>query len=206
MYLTVVLADQRSSGKEGRPAEGYHTDAGQPMAVIDAEEMKQYINSFCVTPRGTWIISVTSGKIGEAKVYVRRSEDQGKTWSPQRITVYDPDRDPGLDHAERYDCEMGQLYAVPQPIGGVQRIYQLSIVRNVLEGTRFGRLVYTVSEDDGRTWFGAGGPGTVFELDSPVYTLLGHNHGWHLMAPPRPTRRSWPTSVVKSSSRAARTS
>jgi len=155
------------------------------MAVIDAEEMKQYINSFCVTPRETWIISVTSGKIGEAKVYVRRSGDRGKTWSAHRITVYDPDRDPVLEHPERYDCEMGQLYTVPQPINGVQRIYQVSIVRNVLEGTRFGRLVYTVSEDDGRTWFGAGGPGTVFELDSPAYDLIGHNHGWHLMAPPR---------------------
>jgi hypothetical protein len=99
--------------------------------------------------------------------------------------VYDPQQDLGLEHPERYDCEMGQLYAVPEPIGGVERIYQISIVRNVLEGTRFGRLVYTVSEDDGRTWFGAGGQGTVFELDSPVYALIGHNHGWHLMAPPR---------------------
>jgi len=180
-----VGTDQRPDQKAARPAREYHTNAGQPMVVIDAEEMKQYINSFCVTPRGTWIISVTSGKIGEAKVYVRRSEDRGKTWSAKRIPVYDPQLDTRLKHPENYDCEMGQLYAVPQPINGVQRIYQISIVRNVLEGTRFGRLVYTVSEDDGRAWFGAGGPGTVFELDSPVYALPGHNHGWHLMAPPR---------------------
>jgi hypothetical protein len=58
-------------------------------------------------------------------------------------------------------------------------------VRNTEEGVRFGKLVYTYSEDDGRTWQGPGGANTVFDLESPVYDLVGHNWGWHLMAPPR---------------------
>ena len=29
--------------------------AARPLAVIDDTELKQYLNSFCVTPAGTWI-------------------------------------------------------------------------------------------------------------------------------------------------------
>jgi len=165
----------------------YHNTAGNPMAVIDTEESKQYINSFCVTTKGTWIISVTSGEIGKGKVYVKRSEDKGLTWSKERILIYDPNEDLTIENNEDFDCEMGQLFTVPNPLGpdGINRIYQFSIVRDTTKGVRFGRLVYTCSEDDGLTWFGPEGSGTLFELESPVYDVVGHNWGWHLMAPPR---------------------
>lgn len=168
---------------------GLHSKAGHPMAVIDALEYKQYINSFAVSQAGTWLISVTSGAIGYAKVYVKRSEDKGRTWSSERSLVYDPREDMALDRREDFDCEMGQLFPVPAPIGtdGVQRIYQFSIVRDTKKGARFGKLIYTISEDDGRTWGGPAGPGTYWNIDSPVYELVGHTWGWHLMAPPRVT-------------------
>ena len=163
-----------------------HGNAGNPMAIIDQVEKKQYINSFCVTRKGTWIVSVTSGEIGEAKVYVRRSEDQGRTWSEDRILVYSPRIDERLGNREDYDCEMGQLFPVPDPIGetGTHRIYQFSIVRNIRKGTRFGKLVYTYSEDDGETWLGPHGANSCYDLKSPVYDTVGHAWGWHLMAVP----------------------
>jgi hypothetical protein len=164
-----------------------HGNAGHPIAVIDEMEMKQYINSFCVTRKGTWIVSVTSGEIGKAKVYVKRSEDKGKTWSKDRILVYNPDIDRRLENREDYDCEMGQLFPVPNPIDDKEtyRIYQFSIVRNIKEGWRFGKLIYTYSEDDGKTWIGPHGLNSFYDLESPVYDIVGHNWGWHLMAPPR---------------------
>ncbi len=175
----------------GDPAfAGLHSRAGHPMAVIDELEYKQYINSFAVSQKGTWLISVTSGGVGYAKVYVKRSEDKGKTWSADRIPVYDPRQDPALERRKDFDCEMGQLFALPEPIGQnkVYRIYQFSIVRDIKKGARFGKLIYTISEDDGKTWVGPAGPGTYWDIDSPVYELVGHNWGWHLMAPPRITR------------------
>ena len=173
-----------SSSSAAYNTDGLHGNAGNPMAVIDQVEMKQYINSFCVTQKGTWIVSVTSGQIGKARVYVRRSEDRGKTWSEDRISVYDPHIDDRFER-EIYDCEMGQLFAVPNPLGpnGVYRIYQFSIVRNIKKGWRFGKLVYTYSEDDGKTWQGPDGANSFYDLDSPVYEIVGHNWGWHLMAP-----------------------
>lgn len=161
----------------------YHSTAGKPLAVIDNIENKQYINSFCVSWKGTWIISVTSGVRGKARVYVRRSEDQGQTWS-DRIYAYDAAYE---YDANTFDCEMGQLFAVPKPLGpdGTMRIYQFHIVRNINQGVRFGKLIYTYSDDDGKTWLGPNAPQSAFDLESPVYDLIGHNWGWHLMAPPR---------------------
>jgi hypothetical protein len=161
----------------------YQTTAAHPMAVIDDLERKQYINSFCKTQAGTWVVSVTTGQQGKARVYVRRSEDKGQTWSPERIWVFDPHDHP--DYGPDYDCEMGQLYPVPDPIDGKHRIYQFSIVRNVKQGARFGKIVYTISEDDGRTWLGPDGPQSVYDLETPVYAITGHTWCWHLMAPPR---------------------
>jgi hypothetical protein len=175
----------------GDPAfAGLHSKAGHPMAVIDEAEYKQYINSFAVSRKGTWLISVTSGAVGYAKVYVKRSEDKGRTWSPERIPVYDPRQDTKLERRNDFDCEVGQLFPVPRPLGAkqVDRIYQFSIVRDTKKGARFGKLIYTISEDDGRTWVGPGGPGTYWNIDSPVYEIVGHNWGWHLMAPPLVTR------------------
>ncbi len=176
--------------KKGDPAfAGLHSKAGHPMAVIDEKEYKQYINSFAVSQKGTWLISVTSGAVGYAKVYVKRSEDKGKTWSRERIQVYDPRQDMTLERRNDFDCEMGQLFPVPKPIGEkkVHRVYQFSIVRDAKKGARFGKLIYTTSEDDGRTWVGPGGTGTYWDIDSPTYELVGHTWGWHLMAPPRIT-------------------
>ena len=176
------------SWKPGDPEfAGLHSKAGRPMAVIDQQEYKQYINSFTVSQQKTWLISITSGAVGYAKVYVKRSEDQGKTWSRERIPVYDPREDTSLERREDFDCEMGQLFPLPAPIGDdqVHRIYQFSIVRDTKRGARFGKLIYTISEDDGRTWVGPDGPGTYWDIDSPTYDLVGHDWGWHLMAPPR---------------------
>lgn len=175
---------------KGDPAfVGLHSKAGHPMAIIDEKEYKQYINSFAVSQKGTWLLSITSGAVGYAKVYVKRSEDMGKTWSRDRIPVYDPRQDKALDRRTDFDCEMGQLFPVPKPIGEkkVHRIYQFSIVRDTKKGARFGKLIYTISEDDGKTWVGPGGSGTYWDIDSPVYDLVGHQWGWHLMAPPRLT-------------------
>jgi len=174
----------------GDPAfAGLHSKAGHPMAVIDEKEYKQYLNSFAVSQKGTWLISVTSGGVGYAKVYVKRSEDKGKTWSRDRIPIYDPRQDKTLERRKDFDCEMGQLFSVPKPIGGDKghRIYQFSIVRDIKKGSRFGKLIYTISEDDGRTWVGPSGPGTYWDVDSPIYDLVDHTWGWHLMAPPRIT-------------------
>lgn len=159
------------------------TTAGNPTAVIDCAEPVQYINSFCVSQRGTWLLSVTSrGTDGIHRVYVARSEDEGRQWTT-RIPAYDA-------HAERgddFNCEMGQLYAVP----GGRRIYQFHIQRRLSNSVRFGKLVYTVSEDDGASWWGPDGANTVFEVDAPIYDLVGSEWGWHLMAPP--LRASWGT-------------
>lgn len=163
----------------------YHSTAGRPMAVIDCVEQKQYINSFCVTSRGTWIVSVTSGHSGRAKVYTRRSEDRGRTWSSERSVAFDAK----IRFGDDYDAEMGQLVPVTG-LPGVEgeRVYQFHIVRNIRKGARFGKIVYTISEDDGRTWRGPGKAGSVYELEAPVYELVGHEWGWHLMAPPRRMR------------------
>lgn len=174
----------------GDPAfAGLHSIAGHPMAVIDEKEYKQYINSFAVSQKGTWLISVTSGGVGYAKVYVKRSENNGKTWSKERISVYDPRQDKTLKRRKDLDCEMGQLFPVPKTIGDkkVYRIYQFSIVRDIKKGARFGKLIYTISEDDGKTWVGPDGPGSYWNVKSPTYDIVGHNWGWHLMAPPRIT-------------------
>ena len=150
------------------------TTAGTPTSIIDCEEPVQYINSFCVTGAGTWVLSVTSrGLDGIHRVYVRRSPDRGRTWSP-RIAAYDANAELGED----YNCEMGQL--VEQD----GRLYQFHIKRRLSNSVRFGRLVYSVSEDDGRSWSGPGGANTVFAVDAPVYDITGHEWGWHLMAPP----------------------
>lgn len=198
-FLTFVCATQSVAAEGGAPVSGWdngdprftglHSKAGHPLAVIDENEYKQYINSFGVSRQGTWLLSVTSGAAGYAKVYVKRSEDGGRTWSPARIPVYDPRQDMTLEIRKDFDCEMGQLFPVPEPIGDnkVERIYQFSIVRNLRKGARFGKLIYTISEDDGRTWSGPGGPGTYWDIASPVYELVGHEWGWHLMAPPRVT-------------------
>jgi len=175
----------------GDPAfAGLNAEAGQPMAIIDDLEYKQYINSFAVSRKGTWLISVTSGGVGYAKVYVKRSEDQGKTWSAERIPVYDPRQDQTLERRKDFDCEMGQLFVLPSPIGKdkADRIYQFSIVRDIKKGARFGKLIYTISEDDGKTWVGPGGQGTYWDVDTPIYEIVGDTWGWHLMAPPRITR------------------
>jgi hypothetical protein len=152
----------------------YHASALHPYSVIDGGNKKVYINSVCVTQRGSWLVSFTCGKDGGMDHYValRRSTDRGRTWESRRV-VRDPD-DP-------FDCEMGQLFAVP----GARRIYQFHIVKNRTFGIRFGRLVFTVSDDDGRTWNGPDGPDGYFEVNPPAYRLAPNNYGWHLMAPGR---------------------
>jgi len=154
---------------------GYSTSALSPMAVIDvSEEWGQYINSVCVTQTGAWLISVTVNTPQGGLVYTRRSEDRGQTWEPRVYAV-----PPGALEAGR-SIEMGQL--LPVEPGGIRRIYQFH-VQHTRENTRFGQLRYTVSHDDGRSWEGPGGPGTLFELPSPPYALSPESDGWHLMAP-----------------------
>jgi hypothetical protein len=89
----------------------------------------------------------------------------------------DPERmEPGKN------IEMGQLFPVPQSIDGKRRIYQFHI-RHTRVDTRFGEIKYTVSHDDGRTWEGPDGPGSLYDLSTPTYELSPNNDGWHLMAP-----------------------
>lgn len=149
----------------------YSTSAQNPFAVIDvSDDQGQYINSFCITHTGTWLISVTVGHSEWGTVYTRRSEDRGRTWQ-DRVMVMEPGAaEPGRT------LEMGQLLPLPD------RIYQFHI-RHTHRNTRFGEIKYTVSRDDGRTWEGPGGPGTLYSLKSPVYELSPDNDGWHLMAP-----------------------
>ena len=40
-----------------------------------------------------------------------------------------------------------------------------------------------MSHDDGRTWQGPSGPGSLYELKTPAYKLSPIGDGWHLMAP-----------------------
>jgi len=151
----------------------YSTSAKRPYAVIDvSEDLGQYINSFCVTPGGTWLISVTIGSSRGGTTYTRRSTDRGKTWEP-RVNVIDPARlEPGRT------IEMGQLLPVPNRA----RIYQFHIQHTRLD-TRFGEIRYSVSHDDGKTWEGPEGPGSLYQLKTPAYELSPKSDGWHLMAP-----------------------
>lgn len=155
----------------------YSTTAKAPYAMIDdAGEPNQYINSFCITRNGTWLISVTIGHSKWGSTYTRRSADRGKTWE-DRVWVIEPGvLGPGKT------IEMGQLLPLPNPIDGKERIYQFHI-QHTHPDTRFGRVRYSVSHDDGRTWEGPGGSGTLYELATPTYELSPENDGWHLMAP-----------------------
>jgi hypothetical protein len=164
----------------------YSTHAKGPMAVIDDESYKQYINSFCISTKGTWIISVTCGTVpsnpADHLVYTRRSEDRGLSWEP-RVYSYIAQEVEGSGICP----EMGQLIpvSIPQSDGTrIDRVYQFHIIRDTSGGARFGRIVFTYSDNDGRTWLGAGGENTVYEVDTPLYELVPHHWGWHLMAPP----------------------
>jgi hypothetical protein len=91
--------------------------------------------------------------------------------------VMDPEKmEPGKN------IEMGQLFPVPQPIDGKRRIYQFHI-RHTHVDTRFGEIKYTISHDDGRTWEGPNGSGSLYDLSTPTYELSPNSDGWHLMAP-----------------------
>ena len=150
----------------------YSTTALKPYALIDdaGPEHGQYINSFCITKRGTWLISVTIGHSRWGTTYTRRSLDRGKTWE-DRVYVIEPGKlEPGKT------IEMGQLLPLDD------RIYQFHIQHTRVD-TRFGKLKYTVSYDDGKTWEGPEGPGSLYSLESPAYELSPESDGWHLMAP-----------------------
>lgn len=175
VLVGVLPAVAVASEPTSRP---YSQTAANPMTVIDADSHKQYINSVCVTPAGTWLISVTTTENRETFTYTRRSADRGRSWEP-RVVAYD-----GRDMGPNCCCEMGQLLAVPRPLGGKPRIYQFHILRDTTAGTRFGRLTFTVSADDGRTWTGPKGPGSAYAIDTPSYALAPERNGWHLMAPP----------------------
>ncbi len=157
---------------------GYSTSALHPMAVIDVMDVErewgQYINSVCVTQTGAWLVSVTVNAPDGHMVYTRRSEDRGRTWGP-RVYAVPPGR---LERGRT--IEMGQL--LPVEPGGRRRIYQFH-VQHTREQTRFGQLRYTVSHDDGRSWEGPDGPGTLYTLAAPAYALSPDSDGWHLMAP-----------------------
>jgi hypothetical protein len=164
----------------------YSDHANHPMSVIDDESYKQYINSFCVTCAGTWLISVTHGTDRSIPkdhlVYTRRSPDLGQTWE-ERVCPYVPQQAEGQDKG----LEMGQLYPVRIPDGSdgfIERVYQFHIVRNIQDGARFGRLVFTYSDDDGQSWRGPTGANSAYEMSPPLYELVPHHWGWHLMAPP----------------------
>ena len=136
---------------------------------------KMYVNSVCVTGKGTWLVSFTradkqipEGPYIPERVFVRRSEDRGATWQ-NRILVYDG-RDSGAQQAE-----MGQLVAAPH----LNRVYQFSVRHS---GNRFGKLVFTYSDDDGCTWLGPQGPNSAFDINIPTYALTPKGDGNHLMA------------------------
>lgn len=159
----------------------YSTSAAAPLAVIDDASKKQYLNSVCVTATGAWLVSVTTGENGGHHVYTRRSTDRGRTWEPRVVACDARLRGP------EWDSEMGQLFPVPGGVGirGARRIYQFHILRNTRSGSRFGRLVFTCSEDDGRSWRGPQGSGSVYNVATPSYALAPGADGWHLMAPGR---------------------
>lgn len=149
----------------------YSNSANSPLAVIDlGNDCGQYINSFCITGEGTWIISVTTGHSRWGTTYTRRSIDRGRTWE-DRVLVMEPDLlEPG------HTIEMGQLLPLQD------RIYQFHIQHTRVD-TRFGRIRYTISHDDGRAWEGPDGPGSMYSLQTPAYELSPDSDGWHLMAP-----------------------
>ncbi len=171
----------------------YSTQAANPFALIDDLTDFQYINSVTVTQKGTFLISVTS-RAGSLQdhlhssdtvsfhTYTRRSVDRCKSWQG-RVLAYD-----GSDQGPKWSSEMGQLLPVPAPLGPerLMRIYQFHIRRNVEESVRFGSIVFTYSEDDGRSWHGPKGPGTVYEVPTPsgyAISEMAVPWGWHLMAP-----------------------
>lgn len=171
----------------------YSTQAARPFALIDDVTDFQYINSVTITQKGTFLISVTS-RIGSLQdhlhsnekvsfhTYTRRSVDRCKTWQP-RVLAYD-----GSDRGSKWSSEMGQLLPVPAPLGPERkmRIYQFHISRNAERSVRFGDIVFTYSEDDGRTWHGPEGPGSVYEVFTPEGYAISEMDvpwGWHLMAP-----------------------
>ncbi|HBG28839.1 MAG: hypothetical protein A2Y10_03655 [Planctomycetes bacterium GWF2_41_51] len=135
---------------------------------------KIYLGSAAVTEAGTWLVSFSRadedrhGKIIPERVFVTRSTDQGQTWQPRHL-VYD-----GKDKGAR-QAEMGQLIPVP----GKSRIYMVSIRHT---GFRFGRLVYTYSNDDGCTWLGPNGPNSAYDINVPPYTYAPKGDGNHLMS------------------------
>jgi len=150
----------------------YSTSAQTPYALIDdaGPEHGQYINSFCITKKGTWLISVTIGHSRWGTTYTRRSTDRGKTWE-DRVYVIEPGKlEPGRT------IEMGQLLPLED------RIYQFHI-QHTRPDTRFGEIKYTVSYDDGKSWQGPSGPGSFYHLKTPQYELSPNSDGWHLMAP-----------------------
>lgn len=178
--LLRLAATGQGASPATQPAETYSTHALTPLAVIDAESNKQYINSVCVTAAGTWLISVTSGSPTGHFTYTRRSTDHGRTWE-SRVLAYD-----AKDAGAHFDAEMGQLLALPRPpsSGGTHHIYQFHVLRDTRAGTRFGRLVFTISKDDGRTWTGPNGANSAYPVETPAYALAPGRNGWHLMAPP----------------------
>lgn len=175
--IAIIALAVLTSEAVGQGAPATSRSALSPFAVVDGGNAKVYINSVCVTTQGSWLVSMTTGKAGNRHyVALRRSTDRGKTWG-ERITVLDP--------PAPFDGEMGQLLAVPTPLGPgkARRIYQFHIVKDTRIGVRFGRLAFTVSEDDGLSWRGPGGPGSVYEVETPAYALAPKQYGWHLMAP-----------------------
>ncbi len=161
----------------------YSNMANSPMAVIDNDSKSQYINSFCVTTKGTWLISVTCSDTGGQPYYVynRQSKDKGKTWSERKKTY-----DPNIIEGKNMAIEMGQLCPVAIDMGQqgiLHRIYQFHVIRNFDIGTRFGRMAFQYSDDDGMTFVGPNGPDTVYEVDAPLYSIVTNQYCWHLMAP-----------------------
>lgn len=134
---------------------------------------KMYINSVAVTTKGTWLVSFTRGdNVGDAfvpeRIFLRRSEDRGLTWQPRQL-VYDG------KYLGARQAEMGQLLVVPD----TNRVYQFSINHS---GVRFGEAVFTYSDDDGRTWLGPEGPGSVYHVKVPPYELAPAGRSNHFMA------------------------
>jgi hypothetical protein len=166
----------------------YSTSALNPMAVIRDTPHSKYINCVCVTPSGAWIISYTSYEVPGGATFTQRSTDRGRTWGEPAL-AYD-----GKDHGEHCSCEMGQLLPVPaichpegaqrprdlalgvpndqtlhfvqgdNASGAAGRVYQFHVLRDTTVGTRFGRLVYTISEDGGPSWRGPNGANSTYAI------------------------------------------